>query len=144
MEELIRGLQGKTLTKNKIFELLADIDVTTLGIAPKELKKPIEIKCDACLKIFTCNSSLKRHHLKNNACSTWLDLPEKCNNIPKKGLHLILDDLLKKSTSVDGKLECKYCHSTFTNTGNHHKHFNVSIVCNRLAHHAFKEYCNSL
>ena len=96
------------------------------------------------MKTFRKESYLKRHHDKNISCVTWNALPQKHNIDLPKGLHLILDDLLKHSISIDDKLECKFCNSTFTNTGNLHKHFNVSHVCNRLAYDEFKKHFNNL
>jgi uncharacterized CHY-type Zn-finger protein len=136
MEEVLKGLQGKSLTKNKLFEFLANLDLTTL-------EKKV-IRCEACMKTFRKESYLKRHYDKNTSCVTWNALPQKHNIDLPKGLHLILDDLLKNSISIDDKLECKFCNSTFTNTGNLHKHFNVSHVCNRLAYDEFKKNFNNL
>ena len=90
------------------------------------------------------NILLKKHHEKNQACVKWISFPQKSDTHLKKGLHLIIDDLLKCSISIDGKLECKHCSSTFTNNGNLHKHFNTSTVCNRLAYQEFKSSFNSL
>lgn len=132
LEEAIKSLQGKTLSKNKLFDILANID----------LNKKI-IRCEACRRTFTVEASLKRHLGRNPSCVKWIALPQKENIELKTGIHLVINDILKDSIS-DGKLECKFCYSTFTNTGNLHKHFNVSHVCNRLAYQEFKKRFNSL
>ena len=192
MEEVLKGLEGKSLTKKKLFDFLADINLDSLKIpvlhkVEKEkiedkieivrkiedkidknkvekieerkekieerkekieilgkIEDNIEIKCEACTKTFMNNILLKKHHEKNQACVKWMSLPKKSDTHLKKGLHLIIDDLLKCSISIDGKLECKHCSSTFTNNGNLHKHFNTSTVCNRLAYQEFKSSFNSL
>ena len=193
MEEVLKGLEGKSLTKKKLFDFLADINLDSLKIPvlhkvekiEKEKEKieekivekekvkieekkieivekekikiekekieilgkiedNVEIKCEACTKTFMNNILLKKHHEKNQACVKWMSLPKKSDTHLKKGLHLIIDDLLKCSISIDGKLECKHCSSTFTNNGNLHKHFNTSTVCNRLAYQEFKSSFNSL
>ena len=194
MEEVLKGLEGKSLTKKKLFDFLADINLDSLKIpvlhkvekiekekiekvekekiekkvdekkvdekkvdekkvenVEKEkveivgkIEGNVEIKCEACTKTFINNILLKKHHEKNQACVKWISLPQKSGTHLKKGLHLIIDDLLKCSISIDGKLECKHCSSTFTNNGNLHKHFNTSTVCNRLAYQEFKSSFNSL
>ena len=195
MEEVLKGLEGKSLTKKKLFDFLADINLDSLKIpvlhkvekiekekidekvedkidekkvenvekiedtidekkvenVEKEkieivgkIEGNVEIKCEACTKTFINNILLKKHHEKNQACVKWISFPQKSDTHLKKGLHLIIDDLLKCSISIDGKLECKHCSSTFTNNGNLHKHFNTSTVCNRLAYQEFKSSFNSL
>ena len=193
MEEVLKGLEGKSLTKKKLFDFLADINLDSLKIPvlhkvekiekekidekvkivekidekveniekiedkidEKNVEKEkieivgkiegnVEIKCEACTKTFINNILLKKHHEKNQACVKWISFPQKSGTHLKKGLHLIIDDLLKCSISIDGKLECKHCSSTFTNNGNLHKHFNTSTVCNRLAYQEFKSSFNSL
>ena len=162
MEEVLKGLQGRPLTKKKFFDFLADINIEDLTgkkntiIEPSKIvesivkperaeKKVEEIKCAACNKTFTTDGSLKRHHERSPVCVNWISLPEKTDVVKlTRGLHMIVDDLLEKSMSVDGKLECKFCNSKFTNTGNHHKHFNTATVCNRLAYQEFKKLFNSL
>ena len=193
MEEVLKGLEGKSLTKKKLFDFLADINLDSLKIPvlhkvekiekekidekvkivekidekveniekiedkidEKNVEKEkieivgkiegnVEIKCEACTKTFINNILLKKHHEKNQACVKWISFPQKSDTHLKKGLHLIIDDLLKCSISIDGKLECKHCSSTFTNNGNLHKHFNTSTVCNRLAYQEFKSSFNSL
>ena len=207
MEEVLKGLEGKSLTKKKLFDFLADINLDSLKIPvlhkvekiekekidekvkivekidekveniekiedkidEKNVEKiedkidekvekiekekieivgkiegNVEIKCEACTKTFINNILLKKHHEKNQACVKWISFPQNSGTHLKKGLHLIIDDLLKCSISIDGKLECKHCSSTFTNNGNLHKHFNTSTVCNRLAYQEFKSSFNSL
>lgn len=166
MEEVLKGLQGKSLTKKKFFDFLADIDLDTIygkkenvvyqEVAPvqstedkaientKEEKKEEEFKCEACSKTFSTKASLKRHLDRTPVCVNWISLAKNTDIVPlTKGIHLIIDDLLEKSIG-NGELECKYCSTKFTNKGNHHKHFNTATVCNRLAYQEFKKLFNNL
>jgi DNA-directed RNA polymerase subunit RPC12/RpoP len=164
MEEVLKGLQGKSMTKKKLFDFLADINLEdiygkkenivygeTKSIEvenkdePKKEEAPKEYKCQACMKLFTTDSSLKRHHDRSPVCVDWISIPEKTDVVQlTKGLHLIIDELLEKSICNNGELECKYCKSKFINKGNHHKHFNSATVCNRLAYKEFKNLFNNL
>ncbi len=162
MEDVLKGLTGKTLTKKKLFDFLADIDFekllggknntvpnVTKVIEPEEVKQVEEkkkevIKCNACLKTFTVQASLRRHHLRSSACVNWNSHADK-NNAPTltKGLHLIINDLLGQAVSENGELKCKWCKTTFTTTGNHHKHFNTANACNNLAFQEFVKIVNN-
>lgn len=173
LEGVLKGLQGKSLTKKKIFDFLADINIEDLygkkeniiygetkpveSVKVEEPKKlePIkvdvpkkeepveEFKCGACMKTFATKQSLQRHQDRFIVCKEWIELPQKMDiNKLTKGIHLIVDELLEKSIG-DGGLECKYCKAKFTTKGNHHKHFNSSTVCNRMAYQEFKRLFNN-
>jgi hypothetical protein len=134
MEDIIKELQGKDMTKKMLFDFLANMS-----------KK----ECEACMKKVSNIESLEKHYEKNPACAKWKSLTLLPNaSLPntsfKKGIHLIINELLDKSIHINGKLECKFCNKTFVNTGNLHKHFNNATVCNRLAYIEFKELFNSI
>lgn len=149
MEEILKGLQGKSLTKKKLFDFLSDINLEDLCGETKPVETitkeepPEEHKCGACMKSFATKASMLRHQARFTVCKEWIELPQK-TDITKltKGIHLIIDELLEKSIG-DGGLECKYCKAKFTTKGNHHKHFNSSTVCNRMAYQEFKRLFNN-
>jgi hypothetical protein len=160
MEEVLKGLQGKSLTKKKLFDFLADINLEEIygkkeniiygetKLIEKDIPKkeePIEdVKCGACMKSFSTKASLRRHQDRFTVCKDWIELPQK-TDIAKltRGIHLIIDELLDKSIG-EKELECKFCKARFTSKGNHHKHFNYSTVCNRMAYQEFKRLFNEL
>jgi hypothetical protein len=163
MEEVLKGLQGKSLTKKKLFDFLAGVNleeiygkkenIITAGVKPvvqakkeeiKQEKPSEEFKCGACMKSFSTKASLRRHQDRFTVCKDWIELPQK-TDISKltKGIHLIVDELLDKSIG-ENELECRFCKARFTSKGNHHKHFNYSTVCNRMAYQEFKKLFNEL
>ena len=87
----------------------------------------------------------KHHQNKHTVCKDWLQLSEKSNLIKlKKGIHLIINDLLNKTISDNDNLECKFCKCKFSNKGNHHKHYTYSTVCNSMAYDEFKKNINNI
>jgi DNA-directed RNA polymerase subunit RPC12/RpoP len=167
MEGVLKGLEGKTLTKKKLFDFLADIDIdilcgkksldtkllnTTIESNPN--KKKSEIKCAACSREFTVENSRRRHYIRYPACVKWIEQnPQKIveeekkveGETLKKGLHLLIVDFLEKSvSSEDTKLKCRWCETTFTNTGNINKHLNTAKMCNKMAFEEFKKHINSV
>ena len=155
MEEILKELQGKNMTKNKLFEFLstaiggttttatetaATTTTTTTTAATTTEKAKIKPKkqCEACMKNI---KTLDLHYKKSPTCLKW----NNSENVHlQKGIHLIIDEILENSISINGKLECKFCNKTFVNNGNLHKHFNNSTICNRLAHQEFKQRFNAL
>jgi hypothetical protein len=150
IEGVLKELQGKSLTKKKLFEFLADINIKDLYKASENApcveevteiskgRRVEEFKCGACMKTFATKASLQRHQDRFTVCKEWIELPQKTDPTKlTKGIHLIINELLERSIG-DGELECKYCKTKFMNKGNHHKHFNTSTVCNRMAYQEFK------
>jgi hypothetical protein len=166
LDGMLKGLQGKNLSKKGIFDFLANINLEELygkkenviyaetGLAieksahkpqePEE-KEPEEIKCKACQKSFTVQASLRRHLERSTVCVNWNNLPQKIDGAKlTKGIHLLIDEMLDKAIGNGTDFECKHCKTKFTTKGNHHKHFNSASVCNRLAFQEFKALLNNL
>ena len=158
MEDILKKLQGKQLTKSSIFNFLLEnissislpntsvneviipsVIIPAVIIPATILPSQIEFRCVACMKICNTDVSLKQHQDKSIACKTWNNLPQK-DLITKlsKGIHLVIDDILNDAISDNGSLECKFCKCKFSNKGNHHKHYNSSTLCNNLAYDEFK------
>ena len=173
MENLLKDLQGKSLSKKNIFDILADIDINKLNkseikqgqnqtneIIFKEKKEPIEeiiiirrmepdneveIKCDSCSKMFLNSDLLEKHLSKHNECIVWKSHPEKSEDINlETGLHLIITKLLSQALRNENKLECKWCQSSFISVGNLNKHLNTSRICNKLTFVEFKKLINEI
>lgn len=102
--------------------------------------------CEACLRIFPSSSQLLTHHKITPMCAYWFTLPnkEEYEHVPAS-IHIFMDEILGETVAVEGSPnECRFCHSTFSNKGNLHKHFHTSIVCNRMAYARFKKVVANL
>lgn len=124
---------------------ISDKDRNKLTELFKEFCKKIE--CKACMKVFTTRTALQFHYDKNPECVKWNELKIEQSDFisPQKGIHMWLYDILEQAVaaSPEKSLQCKFCNTTFINKGNHHKHFNTSIVCNRLAFLEIKKIIDS-
>ena len=102
--------------------------------------------CEACLRVFPSSSHLLTHHKITPMCTQWFTLPnkEEYEHNPTS-IHIFMDDILAETVAAEGSPnECRFCHSTFSNKGNLHKHFHTSIVCNRMAYARFKKVVANL
>jgi hypothetical protein len=102
--------------------------------------------CEACLRVFPSSSNLLTHHKITPMCAYWFTLPnkEEYEHNPTS-IHIFMDDILAETVATEGSPnECRFCHSTFSNKGNLHKHFHTSIVCNRMAYARFKKVVANL
>jgi len=102
--------------------------------------------CEACLRVFPSSSNLLTHHKITPMCAYWFTLPnkEEYEHNPTS-IHIFMDDILAETVAAESSPnECRFCHSTFSNKGNLHKHFHTSIVCNRMAYARFKKVVSNL
>lgn len=105
---------------------------------PKK-KKANELQCEACCKTFCNQSSIIRHKRLSEACKKWYSLPEEEQApVVETPIHEWVDELLERAITGDKPLTCKFCSTSFYNRGNHHKHFQSALACNRMAHAEFK------
>ena len=104
------------------------------------IKPPKTIpQCTACHKTFSTKGSLIRHRQTTTVCQKWLALSED-QQLPTidKPIHMISDDYLKQATTGEKPFQCRFCSITFTNRGNHNKHYQSALICNRMAYIEYK------
>jgi uncharacterized Zn-finger protein len=91
--------------------------------------------CEACLRTFPTSGNLQTHFKISPMCTHWFNLPNKeLYDFAPKPIHLWMDDMLSKAiTTEEQPLQCRYCHTSFSNKGNLHKHYYSAVICNRLA-----------
>ena len=100
------------------------------------------------MKVFNTRTALQFHYDKKPECVKWNELKIEQSDFisPQRGIHMWLYDILEQAVaaSPEKSLQCKFCNTTFINKGNHHKHFNTSTVCNRLAFYQLKTIIDKL
>lgn len=129
------------LTEELPAALPAAIPIVAEELVPK---KPII--CDACHRVFPTLSNLQTHHKITPMCAQWFTLPNKEDYVfLSSSIHMYMDELLAETVAAEGSVStCRFCHITFSNKGNLHKHFHTSIVCNRMAYARFKKIAANL
>jgi len=101
--------------------------------------------CKACKKSFDHFKFLKKHLLRYPVCKEWSDTMEEENKaLPKKGIHMLVEEYVHKTITGDKPFQCKFCKNVFTNTSNHHKHYHNFMACNRMAIIEFVKNIGSL
>jgi hypothetical protein len=101
--------------------------------------------CKACKKSFSHFKHLKNHLKRYPVCGEWIQTMEKDHKIiPKRGIHVLVEDYLHKIITGDKPFQCKYCKNIFTNTSNHHKHYHTFMACNRMAIADFIKHVNEM
>lgn len=90
--------------------------------------------CKACNKTFTHFKFLRSHLKRYPVCHEWITKFQKDHKaIPRKGIHMLVEEYLHQIITGDKPHQCKYCKNVFTNTSNHHKHYHAFVSCNRMA-----------
>ena len=125
---------------------LAEVLPAAIPIVAEESVPKKPIICDACHRVFPTVSNLQTHHKITPMCAQWFTLPNKEDYVfLSSSIHMYMDELLAETVAAEGSIStCRFCHITFSNKGNLHKHFHTSIVCNRLAYARFKTIAANL
>jgi hypothetical protein len=103
-----------------------------------EKKKKITYQCEACLKSFAARDTYDSHTNQSIACQQWKALSKEEKQHPiDRPVYELINELLQQAIGTSDPFQCRYCNMTFVSRGNHHKHLQVAIACNRLAHLTF-------
>lgn len=104
-----------------------------------------KILCQACNKTFSTKSSLKRHEERSPLCVKWLPYQYLPPEMIRGNVIDLLENLKKTTLSAtDNELQCKHCSTVFSSSGNLHKHFKTSIMCNQYAMVSFLQQAKML
>ena len=96
------------------------------------------LQCNACCKIFSTKGCFTRHQQTSSICQSWLSLPaEQQYPVVEIPIHVKVNEYLEQAITGE-PLQCRFCLATFLNRGNHHKHYQTAIPCNRMAYAEFK------
>lgn len=111
----------------------------------KEAVEKPTYHCEACLKTYLVRATFEAHIESSLACKQWKELPPDQKKVkPRKALHELLCDWLEEAIGYPESTQCKFCKSTFASRGNHHKHYQMAVACNRLAYLEFQRIISSL
>ena len=103
-----------------------------------EKKKKITYQCEACLKSFAARDTYDSHVTQSIACRQWKALSNEEKQHPiDRPINELINELLQQAIGTSDPFQCRYCNMTFVSRGNHHKHLQVAVACNRLAYLTF-------
>ena len=103
-----------------------------------EKKKKISHQCEACLKSFAARDTYDSHVTQSIACQQWKALSKEEKQHPiDRPINELIHELLQQAIGTSDPFQCRYCNMTFVSRGNHNKHLQVAVACNRLAHLSF-------
>jgi hypothetical protein len=101
-------------------------------------KKKLTYQCEACLKSFAARDTYDSHVTQSVACRQWKALSKEEKQHPiDRPINELINELLQQAIGTSDPFQCRYCNMTFVSRGNHHKHLQVAIACNRLAYLTF-------
>jgi len=110
-----------------------------------EKKKKITYQCEACLKSFAARDTYDSHVTQSIACQQWKALSKEEKQIPvEKPVYELVNEWLQQAMGTSEPFQCRYCNMTFVSRGNHHKHLQVAVACNRLAYLTFMQTISNL
>jgi hypothetical protein len=99
-----------------------------------EKKKKIAYQCEACLKSFAAKDTYDSHVTQSIACQQWKALSKEEKQHPiDRPINELIHELLQQAIGTSEPFQCRYCNMTFVSRGNHNKHLQVAVACNRLA-----------
>jgi len=159
MEEIIKSLEGKSMTKKSLCDFLSDVNIedissvksnsTTHDIIihpvveelPQEKKKRGR-KPKEKLVVEELPQEKKKRGRKPKEKS--MEKPVE-NHVEKAdiikittGIHSLINELLEKATT-NIILECKFCSTVFNTKQDHYNHYSISTKCNVMAYNEFKK-----
>jgi hypothetical protein len=112
--------------------------VSVKSVKPVKQKVKEILQCKACCKTFSTKGCFTRHQQTSSICQSWLSLPaEQQHPVVETPIHVKVNEYLEQAITGE-PLQCKFCSATFLNRGNHHKHYQTSLPCNRMAYVEFK------
>ena len=96
------------------------------------------LQCKACCKIFSTKGCFTRHQHTSSICQSLLSLPaDQQHPVVEIPIHVKVNEYLEQAITGE-PLQCRFCLAKFLNRGNHHKHYQTALPCNRMAYAEFK------
>ena len=86
------------------------------------------------MKSFAAKDTYDTHTSQSIACQQWKALSQEEKQIHvEKPINEVVQELLQQAIGTSDPFQCRYCNMTFVSRGNHNKHLQVAVACNRLA-----------
>jgi hypothetical protein len=115
---------------------LESVKLESVKLVKQKVKEILQ--CKACCKIFSTKGCFTRHQQTSSICQSWLSLPaEQQYPVVEIPIHVKVNEYLEQAITGE-PLQCRFCLAKFINRGNHHKHYQTAIPCNRMAYAEFK------
>jgi hypothetical protein len=115
---------------------LESVKLESVKLVKQKVKEILQ--CKACCKTFSTKGCFTRHQQTSSICQSWLSLPaEQQYPVVEIPIHVKVNEYLEQAITGE-PLQCRFCLAKFLNRGNHHKHYQTSLPCNRMAYVEFK------
>jgi hypothetical protein len=131
----------------RIITMKSQMQPVPVKLVKQESVKPVKLvkqkmkeilQCKACCKIFSTKGCFTRHQQTSSICQSWLSLPaEQQHPVVEIPIHVKVNEYLEQAITGE-PLQCRFCLARFLNRGNHHKHYQTALPCNRMAYAEFK------
>ena len=122
----------------RIITMKSQMQSIPIKQVPVKQKVKEILQCKACCKTFSTKGCFTRHQQTSSICQSWLALPtEQQHPVVEIPIHVKVNEYLEQAITGE-PLQCRFCLATFLNRGNHHKHYQTALPCNRMAYVEFK------
>jgi hypothetical protein len=112
------------------------VKIESVKLVKQKVKEILQ--CKACCKTFSTKGCFTRHQQTSSICQSWLSLPaEQQYPVVEIPIHVKVNEYLEQAITGE-PLQCRFCLARFLNRGNHHKHYQTALPCNRMAYVEFK------
>ena len=143
MEEIIKSLEGKSMTKKSLFDFLSDVNIEDIS-SVKSNSTTQDIIIHPVVQELPQEKKKRGRKPKEKSMEKPVEksvetLIEKTDIMKiTTGIHSLINELLEKATT-NIILECKFCSTKFNTKQEHHNHYSISTKCNVMAYNEFKK-----
>jgi hypothetical protein len=134
--QIMRIITMKSQMQPIPVKLVKQDPVKPVKLVKQKMKEILQ--CKACCKIFSTKGCFTRHQQTSSICQSLLSLPaDQQHPVVEIPIHVKVNEYLEQAITGE-PLQCRFCLAKFLNRGNHHKHYQTALPCNRMAYAEFK------